>query len=81
MEEIKAAQEQLRGIVRDLEDIQARLLAVREGVPPSPSEEEDQVDPATEIRTVVECVLQDSIGPAIRDLRDAARYASQGGKA
>jgi hypothetical protein len=73
MSEIEAARAELREIVRDLEALQSRLLKLKEGVT-STSPEDDQMDPETEIRTVVECVLQDSIRPAIRDLRDAASY-------
>ncbi len=30
----------------------------------------DTVDPATDLRTTIECVLEDYIRPAVRDLRD-----------
>jgi hypothetical protein len=35
---------------------------------------EAEMDVATEMRSVIECVLNDSLGPAIRDLRSAAAY-------
>ena len=31
-----------------------------------------ETDPGTEIRTVIQCVLHDSLDPAIGDLRDVA---------
>ena len=72
---VTAAQEQIREIVRDLEAIRFRLLGVRESLPASVAEtvrlaEVEEADPATEIRTVIQCVLSDSLGPAIGDLRD-----------
>ena len=30
----------------------------------------DTIDPATDLRTTIECVLEDYIRPAVRDLRD-----------
>jgi hypothetical protein len=73
--EQKAAQEQLREIVRDLEGNRFRLIGVRESLPASVAErvrfaEVEEADPTTEIRTVIQCVLKDSLGPAIEDLRD-----------
>ena len=35
---------------------------------------EAEMDVATEVRSVIECVLNDSIEPAIRDLAAAASY-------
>jgi hypothetical protein len=78
--ETKEAQDQLGEIVRELEAIRFRLLGVRESLPASPAEtvrlvemEGEEGDLATEIRTVILCVLNDSLQPAIRDLRDVAR--------
>ena len=78
--DVKAAQEQIREIVRDLEAIRFRLLGVRESLPASAAEtvrlaevEVEEVDPTTEIRTVIHCVLNDSLGPAIGDLRDVIK--------
>jgi hypothetical protein len=79
MTDLEAAQSQLRDIVRDLEAIRFRLLGVQESLPPSAAEtvrllevEQEPADPRTEIRTVVQCVLNDSLKPAIQDLRDAS---------
>jgi len=80
---LKEAKVQLREIVRDLEAIRFRLLGVQESLPASPAEtvrlaevEIEEGDPATEIRTVIHCVLNDSLQPAIGDLRDVARSAA-----
>jgi len=72
-----AAQAQLREIVRDLTAIQFRLLGVQASLPPAPEEIVRQLDveameTSTEIRTIVQCVLEDFLGPAIRDLGNAA---------
>ncbi len=71
-----AAQEELRRIVADLQAIETRLRTVRGNLPLPPetatAEGNDEMDLATEIRSVIDCVLRDSLGPAIRDLRTAA---------
>lgn len=77
MNKIETAQEQLREIVRELGALKLRLLEVKAGLLSSPTgsgelQEEEPPDLETEIRTVIECVLQDSLEPAIGDLRDAA---------
>ncbi len=77
MTEIETAQAKLREVVRDLEASRLRLLGILETLPPSPAEtdhgvEMDQTDLGTEIRTVIQCVINDSLAPAIGDLRDLA---------
>jgi chloramphenicol 3-O-phosphotransferase len=62
----KAAQEEIRDVVRDLEALRFRLVGVRASLPGSAEEEEDA---AVDLRAVLDCVLADSIGPALRDLR------------
>jgi hypothetical protein len=75
MTEVDAVQEQLRDIVRDFEALKFRLLGVLASVPVSPEEttvrlmDAELADPGAEIRTIIECVLHDSIDPAIGDLR------------
>lgn len=76
------AREQLREVVRELEAIRARLLGVQASLPVSAAEqfrllEEEEMDSVTEIRSVIGCVLQDWIGPAIRDLQTAATIPYQ----
>jgi hypothetical protein len=80
-----AAQARLREIVEELKTIERELRAVHQSLNPPPEartapdveSEADERDVATEIRAVVECVLIDSLGPAIRDLQAAARYRAK----
>ena len=70
---------ELHSLVRELEAFQGRLLALRQRLllsPEAPPEKDLTSDPdvPTEIARVVDCVLLDSIGPAIRDLSAAAQY-------
>jgi hypothetical protein len=74
-----AAQAELRGIVGDLDAIRARLEEIHARLPVPPEETamlmgEKELDVATEIRSVIECVLTDSLRPTIRDLAAAASY-------
>jgi hypothetical protein len=74
-----AAQAELRQMVEDLETIRSRLSDLHDRLPVSPEETamlmgEAEMDFATEARSVIECVLADNIGPAIRDLAAAASY-------
>jgi hypothetical protein len=73
-----AAQAELRQIVQELDDIRAHLEAMHERLPVPPEEGEEEMDIATEIRSVIECVLTDSLRPAIRDLAAAASYRPKG---
>jgi hypothetical protein len=72
-----AAREQLGEIVRDLEAMRFRLFGVEASLPAAPSElfrhlDIEEMAAPTEIRTVIKCVLEDYIEPAIRDLRKVA---------
>ena len=74
-----AAQAELREIVQELDAVRARLEEMHARLPVPPEETamlvgEREMDVATEIRSVIECVLTDSIRPAIRDLAAAASY-------
>jgi NifB/MoaA-like Fe-S oxidoreductase len=81
--DLAAIQEELREILPDLKGIERRLKAIH-GRLPAPSdaemeqEAEDEEDVSTEIRSIIECVLTDSLGPAIRDLETASRYGVKG---
>ncbi len=73
------AQEQLRETVRELVGIRFRLLGVQASLPPGPlevvrllEEPAGPMDRGTELRAVIQCVLEDYLGPAIRDLGAAA---------
>lgn len=75
---IEAAREHLRALAGELEEIHIRLLGIRESLPTPPGErlrENDlpaDPDPPVRIRAAIDCVLTDSVAPAIRDLRAAA---------
>jgi len=74
-----AAQTELRQIVEELDAIRSRLAEIHDRLPVPPEETamlmgEQEMDVATEVRSVIECVLSDSLRPAIRDLAAAASY-------
>jgi len=78
-----AAQAALQQIVQELDNIRGRLTEIHERLPVPPKETamlegEEEMDVATEIRSVIECVLIDSLRPAIRDLAAAASYRPKG---
>lgn len=77
------AQEQLRALAADLEAIRFRLLGVRASLRVPATEAamligEMEMDVSTEIRSVIECVVNDSINSVIADLRSAAAYVADG---
>jgi hypothetical protein len=81
-----AAQAELRRIVDRLTEIRSKLRQLVESLPGDPDAEpdplgEDEMDVTTEVRSIIECVLNDSIQPAIRDLRVAAAYRVKRGPA
>lgn len=72
-----AAQAELHQIVEELDSIRRRLVDLHAKLPVSPEETamlvgEVEMDFATEVRSVIECVLNDNIQPAIRDLAATA---------
>ena len=72
-----AARGQLRKIAAELETIRFRLLGVQSTLPEPDAEkvrllDVDSLDVGAEIRTLIGCVLEDRLGPAIRDLQAAA---------
>jgi hypothetical protein len=78
-----AAQAELSQIVVELDAIRDRLAEIHDRLPVSPEETamlvgEEEMDVATEVRSVIECVLSDSLQPAIRDLAAAASYRPTG---
>jgi len=75
-ETVRAA---LRGVVEDLDRIRAQLVDLHATLPVPPEEAamlvgEVEMDFATEVRSVIECILNDWLRPAIRDLAAAASY-------
>jgi hypothetical protein len=78
-----AAQAELRQMVEELDSIRSRLSDLHDRLPVSPQETamligEAEMDFATEVRSVIECVLADSLGPAIRDLAAVASCQPKG---
>lgn len=73
-----AAQAELRKIAEDLKVVRERLRVVQESLPGAPDRGDDEMDIATELRSVIDCVLVDSIGPALRDLLAAVAYTQKG---
>jgi hypothetical protein len=73
-----AVQEHLLPAVAELKAIQGRLRALQESLPAAPDRGEEEMDAVTELRSVLGCVLLDSIGPAIRDLQTVATDISKG---
>jgi hypothetical protein len=74
-----AAQAELREIIEVLGTLCARLESLHEKLPVPPQEAamlvgEEEMDVATEVRSVIECVLHDSLQPTLRDLQEAASY-------
>jgi hypothetical protein len=55
----------LRAAVEGLERVQAELQEIAAGLP----EEAGEPDGEVSLRSVIECVLADSLQPGIRDLR------------
>jgi hypothetical protein len=73
------AQAELREIVEELEAARTRLAEIHARLPMPPEETamllgEQEMDVSTEVRSIIECVLNDSLRPAIRDLAAAASY-------
>jgi hypothetical protein len=78
-----AAQAELRRLVEDLDAVRSRLVEIHARLPVPPEETamlvgEKEMDISTEVRSVIECVLNDSLDPAIRDLAAAASYRPKG---
>ena len=75
-----AAEDVLEKLAEDLKKIEKRMEVLHGNVP-APAigdreeDKDEEMDVPTEIRSVIDCVLTDSIRPAIRDLLAAAAYA------
>ncbi len=75
----EGARAELRAIVEELDRIRARLVDLHARLPVSPQETamlvgEEEMDFPTEVRSVIECVLNDNLRPGIRDLAVAASF-------
>lgn len=75
----RAARTRMERVVEGLRSFSTELAAIRSSLPVSEREdvmhagEEEWYFP-TEARSVIECVLADWLGPAIRDLQDVSAY-------
>ena len=75
-----AAQEELLKIADELERIQTRLWEVHASLPAPPErtleeeDDEEEMEVAAEVRAIIECVINDWIGAAIRDFRAGAAW-------
>ena len=66
------ASTELRDIVAELQIVRSRLMALEADLPASREvsvEDLESMDETTEMRSVIQCVLADSIRPAIEDLQ------------
>jgi hypothetical protein len=72
-----AVQEQLLPSVSELKTLRERLRAFQESLPDTSDQGEEESDAVAELRSVLGCVLLDSIGPAIRDLQAVAAYVAK----
>jgi uncharacterized protein (DUF1501 family) len=72
-QQLAAARRCLAVVAHILEGLQALMQDTRASLPTpadlADMEDIEELDPATEIRAVIDCVLEDWIGPAIRDVR------------
>ncbi len=73
MEKLKAVEKEMREIHKSLDPPEGALTGAAAGS----EADEDENDISTEIRSVIECVLTDSLGPAIRDLQAVIRYGTK----
>jgi len=71
------AQEILRGYAQDLEDLGDRLEILAAGLSRAPAGDPERISLAEELQAVIACVLQDTLRPAIDDLRAAAGYTAE----
>lgn len=72
-----ATRAEMERVARGLEALRERLQRICSSLPASEREDvrdtgEEDFDFPTEVRAGIECVLTDSIGPAIRALRESA---------
>lgn len=69
------ARAELRRIVEALKKVRSQLRDIAAALPSTLEEAmyaEEDPDVAIEVRAVIDCVLTDQIGPAVRDLSAAA---------
>lgn len=78
------ARQHLRRVLDQLEAIRWQLIGIKLSLPESLAEQvrledlDEEVDAATELRTTIDCVLEDEIRKALQDLRDALAITGKG---
>jgi hypothetical protein len=75
----EAAQAELRALARAYETLNETLRHLAARLPVSPQEEEmllgqQEPDVSTEIRRVVDCLLEDRLVPAVEEIKELAEY-------
>lgn len=72
----------LRRVLDQMESLWWQLLGIKLSLPEPPEKAledmSDEWDAVTELRTVIECVLDDDLRPAFEDLRKALRRTGEG---
>lgn len=79
-EEAKSIQERVREVAADLAGVEERLRVVLRSLPEVPDAVASHAAPygvEAEIRTTLEVVLTDDVGPALRRLRRAAEVTPE----
>ena len=82
-EGVTVAQAQIRLLLELVRLVRAGLQGVLADLPPSPEEQDREVDlggetdVTSEVRRVVQCVLADDIEPALADLLAVAEYRAR----
>ena len=77
---LKKCMEKLKDVDKEMREIHKSLdppEGARTGAAAGSEVDEEENDISTEIRSVIECVLTDSLGPAIRDLQAVVRYGTK----
>jgi hypothetical protein len=79
---LDAARKQLQRVAEGIETLQLTLQGIQANLPETRAEsfrlmDVETMDAATELRAVISCVLNDYLGPAVRDLRDALAAAKK----
>ena len=76
------ARRHLRRVLEQMEALWWQLLGIQLSLAESPEKAledvSDEWDAVTELRTVIECVLDDDLRPAFEDLRKVLRKTGEG---
>lgn len=78
MGELEEARKRIGAVAGELEEVRTRVLDVQATLPTNGSEEDilGDLDPTSEIRAILECLVRDCLDPLIRDLRTVAGQRS-----